>query len=36
MRKDDPNGHVFQDKNDVAQNLVDKFFSDFDCQRTFP
>ena len=23
-------------KTDVAQNLIDKFFSNFDCQRTFP
>ena len=32
MWKDDPNVHVFQNKTDVAQNLIDKFFSNFDCQ----
>ena len=36
MQKDDPNVHVFKTKSDVAQNLIDKFFSDFDCQKTFP
>ena len=23
-------------KSDVAQNLIDDFFSNFDCQKTFP
>ena len=45
MHKDDPNVYVFQKKQnnnnnnnkktDVAENLIDKFFSNFDCQRTF-
>ena len=30
MRKDDRNVHVFQTKTDVAQNRIDKFFSNFD------
>ena len=25
----------FKTKTDVAQNLIDDFFSNFDCQRTF-
>ena len=24
----------FKTKTDLAQNLIDKFFSNFDCQRT--
>ena len=37
MRKEDVNEHVFFSKNpDVAQNLIDDFFSNVDCQRTFP
>ena len=28
--------HIFKTKTDVAQNLINKFFSNFDCQRTFP
>ena len=28
--------HIFKTKTDVAQNLIDNFFSNFDCQRTFP
>ena len=31
MQKDDLNVHVFQTKTDVAQNLIDGFFSSFDC-----
>ena len=34
MRKDDLNVHVFHYKKDVAQDLIDDFFSNFDCQRT--
>ena len=26
----------FKTKTDVTQNLIDKFFSNFDCKRTFP
>ena len=26
----------FKTKTDVAQNLIDKSFSNFDCERTFP
>ena len=29
MRKDDPN--VYKTETDVAQNLIDDFFSNFDC-----
>ena len=36
IRKDDLNAHVFNTKTDVAQNLIYAFFSNFDCQRTFP
>ena len=36
MRKDDPNVTYFKTKTDVAQNLSDKFFTNFDCQRAFP
>ena len=33
MRKDD--FLYFSTKTDVAQNLIDDFFSNFDCQKTF-
>ena len=33
MPKDDLNEHYFNTKTDVAQNLIDDFFSNFDCQR---
>ena len=36
MRKDELNVQVFNTKTDVAQNQIDNFFSNFDCQRTFP
>ena len=36
MRKDDLNMHVFQNRNYVTQNLIDDYFSHFDCQRAFP
>ena len=36
MDKDDLNGHVFQNKTDVAQNRIDDCFSNFDGERTFP
>ena len=26
----------FKIETDAAQNLIDDFFSNFDCQRTFP
>ena len=29
-------GMYFKRKTDAAQNLIDKFFSNFDCQMTFP
>ena len=34
MRKDDLN--VYKTETDVAQNLIDDFFSNFDWQSTFP
>ena len=33
MQKDNLNLHVFQTETDVAQNLINDFFSNFDCQR---
>ena len=36
MQKDNLNVHIFQYKTDVAQNLIDDFFSKFDHQSTFP
>ena len=36
MRKDDPNGRYFKIETDVAQNLIDFFFSNRDHQRAFP
>ena len=37
MRKYDLNVHIFQiKKTDVVQDLIDEFFSNFDCQRTLP
>ena len=36
MRKDNLNVHDFKTETDVAQNLIDDFFSNFQCQRTFP
>ena len=29
-------GTYFKAETDVAQNLIDDFFSNFDCQRAFP
>ena len=29
-------GTYFKAEIDVAQNLIDDFFSNFDCQRAFP
>ena len=36
MRKDDLNRTYFNTKTDVAQNLIDDFFSNSDRQKTFP
>ena len=33
MPKDNLNMQVFQNETDEAQNLIDDFFSNFDCQR---
>ena len=35
MRKNDSSFHVFQDINCCTENLIDEFFSNFDCQETF-
>ena len=31
-----PSNRDLRVKSDVAQNLIDNFFSNFDCQKTFP
>ena len=36
MQKDDPMVTYFKTKSDEGQNLIDDFFSNFGCQRTFP
>ena len=36
MRIDDLNVHYFKTETDVVQNLLDDFFSNFDCQKTLP
>ena len=36
MRKDGLNVHYFKAEADVTQNLIDDFFSKFDCQTTLP
>ena len=36
MWKDDLMRTHFKTETDVAQNLIDNFFSNFDCQKTIP
>ena len=36
MRKDDLNVHKTKTETDVAQNLINDFFSNYDSQKTFP